>query len=81
MAADVATIGLDIGKRVLQAHGADAAGRAVFRRKLRREEVRAFFAGLPPCLVGTEACATAHYWARELGASGHDARLIPPAHV
>ena len=56
-------------------------GRTSLQRKLRREEVLAFFAGLPPCLVGMEACATAHYWARELRALGHDVRLIPPAYV
>ena len=72
--AEVTAIGLDIGKRVLQAHGADAAGRGVLQRKLRREEVHAFFAALPSCRVGMEACATAHYWARELRALGHDAR-------
>jgi transposase len=79
--AEVTTIGLDIGKRVLQAHGADATGRAVLQRKLRREEVLAFFAKLPACLVGMEACATAHHWARELRALGHEVRLIPPAYV
>jgi transposase len=78
---EVATIGLDIGKRVLQAHGADATGHAILQRKLRREEVLAFFAKLPTCLVGMEACATAHYWARELRALGHEVRLIPPAYV
>src|SRR3712207_1051737 len=78
---EITTVGLDIGKRVLQVHGADAQGRRVLQRKLRREEVRAFFAGLPPCLVGMEACATAHHWGRELRALGHDVRLIPPAYV
>jgi transposase len=78
---EVTTVGLDIGKRVLQVHGADARGRKTLQRKLRREEVRAFFAGLPPCLVGMEACATAHHWGRELRALGHDVRLIPPAYV
>jgi transposase len=78
---EIATIGLDIGKRVLQVHGADAAGRPVLQRKLRREEVHGFFANLPPCVVGMEACATAHYWAREITSLGHDARLIPPAYV
>ena len=73
---EIATIGLDIGKRVLQVHAADARGRRVLQRKLRREEVRVFFAGLPPRLVGMEACATAHHWARELRALGHDVRLI-----
>ena len=78
---EITTVGLDIGKRVLQVHAADAGGRKILRRKLRREEVRAFFAGLPRCLVGMEACATAHHWARELRALGHDVRLIPPAYV
>ena len=67
---EVTTVGLDIGKRVLQVHGADALGRKVLQRKLRREEVAPFFAGLPPCLVGMEACATAHHWGRELRALG-----------
>ena len=78
---EITTIGLDIGKRVLQVHGADALGRKVLQRKLRRDELRAFFAALPPCLVGMEACATAHYWGRELRELGHDVRLIPPSYV
>jgi transposase len=78
---EVTTVGLDIGKRVLQAHGADASGAVVWQRKLWREDVLTFFAALPPCVVGMEACATAHYWAREIGAFGHDVRLIPPAYV
>ena len=59
----VTTIGLDLAKRVFQVHGVDADGRVVMRRKLQRAEVAGFFAGLPPCLVGIEACATAHHWA------------------
>ena len=78
---EITTIGLDIGKRVLQVHGADAQGRKVLQRKLRRDELRAFFAALPPCLVGMEACATAHYWGRELRELGHDVHLIPPSYV
>jgi transposase len=78
---EITTVGLDIAKRIFVAHAADAAGNAVLRKKLRREEVHAFFASLPPCLVGMEACATAHYWAREIAAIGHDARLIPPIYV
>ena len=66
---EVTTIGLDIGKRVLQVHGTDAAGCVVLQRKLRREEVLTFFAKLLRCLVGMEACATAHHWAREMAAS------------
>lgn len=78
---EITTIGLDIGKRVLQVHGADAAGNTIVQRKLRREEVLPFFSKLPCCLVGMEACGTSHYWAREIGKLGHDARLIPPSYV
>lgn len=78
---DVSTIGLDIGKRVLHVHGADTLGHRVLQRKLRREEVQAFFAKLPPCVVGMEACAMAHHWGRELRALGHEVRLIPPTYV
>jgi len=77
----VSAIGLDLGKRVFQVHGVDPRGRAVLRRKLQRAEVTAFFAALPPCLVGMEACATAHHWARQLRAAGHEVRLMPPAYV
>ncbi|TPG34872.1 IS110 family transposase [Roseomonas nepalensis] len=77
----VTTIGLDIAKRVFQAHGVDEAGRAVLRRKLQRVEVLTFFRGLPPCLVGIEACGTAHHWAREIRALGHEIRLMPASYV
>src|SRR5215218_2148730 len=75
------TIGLDIAKWVFQAHGADATGRVVFRKRLVRAKVLEFFAVQPPCLVALEACGGAHYWARELGKLGHTVRLIPPAYV
>jgi transposase len=75
------TIGLDIAKRVFQVHGVDAAGAAVLRKKLRRSELLHFFARLAPCVIGIEACATAHYWARELTALGHQVRLVPPSYV
>src|SRR3954452_4441616 len=75
------TIGLDIAKRVFQAHGADASGRVVFRKRLVRAKVLEFFAAQPPCTVAMEACAGAHHWARELGKLGHTVRLIPPAYV
>jgi transposase len=78
---EVITIGLDIAKRVFQAHGVDATGRAVVRRRLGRAEVLDFFQALPPCLVGIEACGTAHHWAREIRALGHEVRLIPAAYV
>ena len=78
---DITTIGFDLAKRVFQVHGADGEGRVVLRRKVRRGKVLAFFAGLPSCLVGMEACASAHYWALELQALGHKVRLIPPQYV
>jgi transposase len=78
---DVATIGLDLAKHVFQLHGVDAAGNIVLRRRLRRRDVLGFFASLKPCLVGMEACATAHFWARELRALGHDVRLMPAQYV
>ena len=78
---EVSTIGIDLAKSVFQLHGADASGGIVFRKKLRRDQVLAFFATLPRCVVAMEACASAHYWAREIAAVGHDTRLIPPAYV
>ena len=77
----VTTIGLDLAKHVFQVHGVDAEGQPLLRRRLRRSEVIAFFAGLPSCLIGMEACATAHHWARELGRLGHRVRLMPPSYV
>jgi len=74
-------IGLDLAKHIFQAHGIDAAGKAVLRKKLRRSELIAFFAKLPPCVVGMEACGTAHYWGRELTALGHQVKLMPAAYV
>ena len=73
----ITTIGLDIAKNVFQVHGIDAAEKVVVRKQLRRSQVLAFFKALPPCLVGMEACATAHYWARELTKLGHEVRLMP----
>jgi transposase len=77
----VTTIGLDLAKNVFQVHAVDVAGSVVLRKRLRRGQVLAFFAGLPPRLIGLEACATAHHWARELIALGHETRLMPPSHV
>src|SRR5712672_219488 len=77
----ITTIGLDIAKSVFQVHGVDAAGQVVIRRQLKRRSVLAFFQKLPPCLVGIEACASSHYWSRELQALGHTVRLMPPAYV
>ena len=77
----VTTIGLDLAKNVFQVHGVDAEGKVVVRRKLRRAKVREFFAGLAPCLVGIEACGTAHFWARELIEMGHQVKMMPPSYV
>ncbi len=77
----VTTIGLDIAKNVFQVHGIDAAEKVVVRKQLRRSQVLAFFKALPPCLVGMEACATAHYWARQLTKLGHRVRLMPAKDV
>ena len=77
----IAAIGLDLAKSWFQVHGADAPGRPVLHEKLARSKVRAFFADLPPCLVGMEACGSAHCWARELAGLGHEVRLMPPQYV
>jgi transposase len=77
----ITTIGLDLAKNVFQIHGVDVVGIVLVRKQLRRAEVLRFFAALPPCLVGMEACGTAHHWARELTKLGHTVRLMPPAYV
>src|SRR5688572_8612762 len=77
----ITTIGLDIAKSVFQVHAVDADGQVVVRRQLKRRYVLAFFQKLPPCLVGIEACASAHHWSRELQSLGHTVRLMPPAYV
>ncbi len=78
---EVSIVGLDLAKRVFQVHAAGSDGSVVLRRKLSRGQVVTFFTELPRCIVAMEACATAHYWAREIGKPGHDVRLIPPAYV
>ena len=78
---EVTKIGLDLAKHVFQVHGVDAAGATVLRKQLRRGQVLTFFSRLPRCVVGLEACATAHYWVRELRALGHEVRLMPPQYV
>jgi transposase len=77
----VTTIGLDIAKSVLQVHGISATGEVLIRRQVRRGQVRRFFTSLPPCLIGIEACASAHHWSRELQSLGHEVKLMPPAYV
>jgi transposase len=77
----ITTIGLDIAKNVFQVHGIDAAEKVIVRKQLRRGQMLAFFKALQPCLVGMEACATSHYWARELRKLGHQVRLMPAKDV
>ncbi|WP_425403805.1 IS110 family transposase [Hwanghaeella sp.] len=77
----IAVIGLDIAKRVFQVHGSNTSGAVLERRQLRRSDMLSYFGSLEPCLIGIEACATAHFWGRELQALGHDVRLIPPQYV
>jgi len=77
----ITTIGLDIAKNVFQVHGIDSSEKVVVRKQLRRSQILAFFKALSPCLVGIEACATAHYWARELTKLGHRVRLMPAKDV
>jgi transposase len=77
----VSTIGLDIAKRVFQAHGADSAGNEVFRKKLVRGKVLTFLASQPSCVVALEACGGAHHWGREIAKLGHRVKLIAPKYV
>jgi transposase len=78
---NITAVGLDIAKNVFQVHGADAVGKSVVRKKLKRDQVLAYFSTLPPCLVGMEACASAHHWARKLQELGHSVKLIAPQFV
>jgi transposase len=78
---DITRIGIDLAKQVFQLHGVDRHGKAVIKKQLRRSQMLAYFRKLPPTLIGMEACGSAHYWARELGKMGHDARLMSPQFV
>ena len=78
---EINTIGFDLAKSVFQVHGVDAHGAVIVRRQLRRAEVLTFFTKLPRCIVGMEACASAHHWAREIANLGHEVRLIAPIEV
>ena len=78
---EITTIGLDLAKNVFQIHGVDALGETVIRRQLRRRQVLPFFKKLEPCLIGVEACATSHYWSRELQTLGHVVRIMPANYV
>jgi transposase len=81
MQQEFVTVGVDLAKNVFQVHAIDADDKVLVRRQPRRAEVLKFFAALPPCLVGMEACASAHHWGRELLALGHDVQLMPSAYV
>lgn len=78
---EISTIGLDLAKNVFQVHGVDREGRAIEKKQVKRHQMLDYFAKLPPCLIGVEACATAHYWGRELSKLGHEVKLIPPSYV
>jgi transposase len=78
---NVTTIGIDLAKNVFQVHGVDKAGKTVLRKQLKRSEVAKFFANLPPCLIGMEACGSAHYWARKLETFRHTVKLMAPQFV
>src|SRR4249920_778840 len=78
---EVSTIGLDIAKSVFQVHGVDVDGAVVIRKRVSRAKVLEFFAALPCCLVGIEACPSAHHWSRQLSALGHTVKLMPPSYV
>src|SRR5579862_1403950 len=77
----ITTVGIDLAKNVFQVHGIDERGKAVLRKQLRRTQVAVFFANLPPCVIGMEACASAHHWARTLVRFGHTVRLVAPQFV
>jgi len=78
---NVTTIGIDLAKSVFQVHGVDKDGKTVIQKRLRRSKVLEFFVQLPPCLVGMEACSSAHYWARKLREQGHEVKLMAPQFV
>ena len=78
---EIKTVGIDLAKNVFQIHGMDERGKPILRKQLKRDQVAVFFANLPPCLIGMEACSSAHHWARKLEALGHSVRLIAPQFV
>ena len=78
---EVITIGLDIAKAVFQVHGVDGVGAVVIRKRISRSKMLEFFAAFPLCLVGIEACPSAHHWGRELQGLGHTVKLMPPSYV
>ena len=77
----ITTVGLDLAKNVIQVHGVDERGKTVLKRQLKRDQVASFFANMPACLVGMEACGSAHHWARKLQSLGHEVKLMAPQFV
>jgi transposase len=77
----ITCIGIDLAKNVFQIHGVDEGGKKVFNKPLKREQMAAFFVNQPPCLIGMEACGSAHHWARKLQSMGHSVRLMAPQYV
>ena len=75
----ITTIGIDLAKNVFQVHGVDERGKVVVKKQLRRDQMATFFVNLPPCLIGMEACGSAHHWARKLQSMGHTVRLMAPS--
>ncbi len=78
---NVKTIGIDLAKNVFQIHGVDEHGKRLFNKQLRRAQMASFFANIPPCLIGMEACASAHFWANKLISMGHNVKLMAPQFV
>ncbi len=78
---NITTVGLDLAKSVFQVHGVDALGKPALKKQLRRDQVAAYFANQPPCLIGMEACGSAHHWARKLQSLGHTVKLMAPQFV
>jgi transposase len=77
----ITTVGIDLAKNVFQVHGVDEHGQGVLRKQLKRNQMKVFFANLPTCLIGMEACGSAHHWARELESLGHTVKLMAPQFV
>ena len=78
---NITTVGIDLAKNIFQVHGVDERGKPDLRKSLKRSQVASFFANLPVCLIGIEACASAHHWARKLQSVGHEVHLIAPQFV
>ena len=78
---DIKTLGIDLAKNIFQIHGTDSRGKCVLRKRLARNKLAEFIAQLPPCLIGMEACGSAHYWARKFKQMGHTVKLMAPQFV